>query len=282
MQSTIPTGRGRFNATRFLPAIVSAALIVALIAAGMFLAAPAKADEPELAPTVPVRVSVIGDSITSWNPPYAGDPRQSWTATATSDTMPLVGGWAEPGAPIALMEKHLTYTPSDVFVMMAGTNDLQIQTPVKVTKKITVKVKKTIKVKRHGHWVKKKVTRKVKKTVTTTVLKTVKQATPVAARLAALDRMAEEMHAPHTVVLAVPPFGYDWAQGAQWNAQLKAYAEDRGFEFVDPWVDLRDGNSWKPGAHRGDKVHPSPASAAIAGEVIRDAIAAIVAETPVR
>jgi len=266
--------------------------LAALIATGLILtgcAEPASATPPPATPTTtesaapetpeapaPIRIAVIGDSITSWNPPYLGDPGQSWVTTATSDAMPLVGGWALPGAPIADMEANLTYAPADVFVIMAGTNDLQIKLPTKVTKKVTVKVKKTIKVKRHGKWVKKKVTRKVKKNVTTTVMKTVKQGTPVAARLAALDRMAAKMHAEHTVILATPPFGYDWALGAQWNAQLKAYAADRGFEFVDPWVNLRTGNSWTPGTVRPDKVHPTPASAAIAGAVIRDAITGIV------
>jgi lysophospholipase L1-like esterase len=73
----------------------------------------------------PIRLAVIGDSITSWAPPYAGERAQSWVFSATSNAVPLVGGWARPGATIADMRAALGPVDDvDVLVVMAGTNDV--------------------------------------------------------------------------------------------------------------------------------------------------------------
>jgi hypothetical protein len=199
---------------------------------------PTPADQPVSAPIVadrisgdafelqPLDVAVFGDSITSWSPPYAGDPAQSWVTAATSNEMPLVCGWARPGATLGQMASAAV--PCDAFflVIMGGTNDL------------------------YG-------------------------GVPSADRLAAIDLIAATVESREVVLMAVAPYGFDWAAGAVWNAELAQHASQRGWRFLDPWKDLRTADdAWVPGADRGDGIHPSPVTAAAAGAVIREALEA--------
>lgn len=79
----------------------------------------------------PLRLAVVGDSITAWSPAYHGDIAQSWVTTASTDTLPLVGGWARPGATLGEMEAAVTRADdADVLVIMGGTNDLYKGVPV--------------------------------------------------------------------------------------------------------------------------------------------------------
>lgn len=78
----------------------------------------------------PLRLAVVGDSITAWSPPFGGDPAQSWVYSATSNDMPLVGGWAIPGAKLAEMAAGVRYLDTDALVIMGGTNDLYYGTPI--------------------------------------------------------------------------------------------------------------------------------------------------------
>lgn len=112
-----------------LATLLALAVVLTGCATPRAVATPDVEPAPEIVEPAPgpVRVAIIGDSITSWDPPYAGDPAQSWVFTATSNEMPLVGGWALPGASIGDMADHLEPVDADVFLIMAGTNDLPIK-----------------------------------------------------------------------------------------------------------------------------------------------------------
>lgn len=216
---------------------LAVAVIGLIVAASMLVATPAQAVP---CPQPPLRLAVVGDSITSWNPPFKGVKGQSWVFTATSNRIPLVGGWAYPGATTARMEANLTAADTDVFLMLVGTNDLALPS-----------------IGREG--------------------------TPVADLFAAMDRMAAKMGARVTVVAAVPPWGHGYEISNLWNVQLREYAAARWFRFIDPWAGVRDANgAWLPGADRGDRVHPSPATATLAGQVIKRALLTVpvTASTP--
>lgn len=206
---------------------IAAAVAALIVAASLLVTTPAQANT---CPPPPVRIAVVGDSITSWDPPFKGIKGQSWVFTATSYRIQLVGGWAYPGATIARMESNLTHADADVFLMLVGTNDLELPS-----------------IGRAG--------------------------TPVMDRFATMDRMVATMGAKTTMVVAVPPWGHGYEFSNLWNMQLRDYAAARNFRFIDPWVGVRDATgAWLPGADRGDRVHPSPTSAAIAGGLIKRAL----------
>lgn len=70
-------------------------------------------------------VAVVGDSITSWDPPYSGTADQSWVTTAVASGMMLNGGWAYPGATLGEMSASVQPSTGTCFlVVMGGTNDI--------------------------------------------------------------------------------------------------------------------------------------------------------------
>jgi lysophospholipase L1-like esterase len=76
-------------------------------------------------------VAVVGDSITSWNPPYALNPRQTWVTTAVENGMIVQGGWARPGARLDQMLANVSPSPDVCYlVVMGGTNDIVAGIPV--------------------------------------------------------------------------------------------------------------------------------------------------------
>ncbi len=90
---------------------------------------PPRNFHPVLAPKS-TDVAVVGDSITSWEPAYAGDPAQSWTLTAMQDPLHLAGGWAYPGAQLEAMAAAVTPADVDVLIVMGGTNDMIAGIPI--------------------------------------------------------------------------------------------------------------------------------------------------------
>lgn len=78
-----------------------------------------------VAPEGPLRIAVVGDSITSWAPAFALDSSRTWVTTANNDGVTLVGGWALPGAATAAMVEGVQPVPdAEVLVIMAGVNDI--------------------------------------------------------------------------------------------------------------------------------------------------------------
>jgi hypothetical protein len=70
-------------------------------------------------------VAIVGDSITSWEPPYRLDPAQTWVTTAVADGLNHRGGWARPGARLDQMLANVSPAPDACYlVIMGGTNDI--------------------------------------------------------------------------------------------------------------------------------------------------------------
>ena len=88
--------------------------------------APSAAPTATAAPTPsqtsagPVTFGVVGDSITAWT----GQEEGSWTSYVDSDVLFTEQGWAQNGAPLALMKANTPRMSTDVLVVLAGTNDL--------------------------------------------------------------------------------------------------------------------------------------------------------------
>lgn len=177
--------------------------------------------------TAPIYQAIYGDSITSFNPPYAGDINRSWAIWASSNAYPASYGWAYPGANLAQMAAHATNSPAKVVTIMGGTNDLAINAPG-----------------------------------------VVKAGTPKAQMLASIDQIVAIEQPEEVVILAVPPFGWNYYESTTWNAELAAHAAAKGYNFFDPWTGYRDANgAWWPGLSN-DAVHPNPAYVSIAGKAI--------------
>lgn len=119
----------------------TATAIVLMVALGGVTADVAPAPEPVIhftAPTpAPVEractpgAAVVGDSITSWDPPYARNPAQSWVTTAAA-SVSIVGGWAYPGANLGQMLENVTPVPGACYlIVMGGTNDIVQYVPIR-------------------------------------------------------------------------------------------------------------------------------------------------------
>lgn len=96
------------------------------------------------------------------------------------------------------------------------------------------------------------------------------QGTPIADRLTSIDAIAATIGAHRVVLSSVAPYNPDPGAAVEWNTALEVHAAARGWDFIDPWMNVRTLEAtYMPGADYGDGVHPSPASAAIIGASIR-------------
>lgn len=84
-----------------------------------------------------------------------------------------------------------------------------------------------------------------------------------------LSRIVETMDARHTVVSAIPPFDRFAAEARDYNLTLSALAASRGWDFIDPWVEQRDGDHWATGRSI-DGGHPVEDGYRLLGLAIRD------------
>ncbi|MCH4250012.1 MAG: SGNH/GDSL hydrolase family protein [Microbacteriaceae bacterium] len=91
------------------------------------------------------------------------------------------------------------------------------------------------------------------------------------------QRISEKCPAPHTLIAAVPPYELFPEAGVRLNGQLRELAEQRGWDFTDPWRQLRA--SGDPGAwlreFRADGVHPRPDGYRVLARALRGAILSI-------
>lgn len=93
--------------------------------------------------------------------------------------------------------------------------------------------------------------------------------TPISERLLAIDLIAATVNARNVILSAVAPYNPDPAAATQWNSSLAAYADLRGWGFIDPWQEVRTAEgTWVVGADFGDGVHPNPTTAAQVGTLI--------------
>jgi acyl-CoA thioesterase-1 len=125
------------NTTMGISALAAAALAATLLTGAVTPVADVpRAAASRIAPDrelgekiVPVTLSIVGDSITAWNPPYKKDPAQSWVTSLGGD-MVRIGGWAEPGAKLDEMLANVTRSDASIALIMGGTNDVFYGTPI--------------------------------------------------------------------------------------------------------------------------------------------------------
>lgn len=81
---------------------------------------------------------------------------------------------------------------------------------------------------------------------------------PFEQQTADIDKIAATIRAPRVLILALPPFDLlpDPTVVSVRNQELEGLAEARGWEFLDPWVEFREGDLWIPAA-TSDGVHPT-------------------------
>lgn len=138
-------------------------------------------------------------------------------------------GWAAGGTKLAEQAAGIGATRADVLVVMGGTNDMG-----------------------SPRW-----------------------ATPLGERLASLDLIVVKSGAPRVLILACAPRSREGALAGdpawvnEWNAAAAALAAERGWDFIDPWSDVRspDG-AWIDPAYTFDGVHPTLAASELAASQV--------------
>jgi lysophospholipase L1-like esterase len=98
--------------------------------------------------------------------------------------------------------------------------------------------------------------------------------TPMEDRLAGIDQIVTKSGAKRVILDAVPPRNSTGALGGNpvwatdWNAQLKALAAARGWDFFDPWSFLRAADGQYVAGTTVEGVHPTAASQLAAAAAI--------------
>ncbi|MCU1528524.1 MAG: hypothetical protein JWP75_2287 [Frondihabitans sp.] len=81
-------------------------------------------------PQNPVRVAIVGDSLTAGGArtiPAMGLDQNTWMTYAQGDGIAWVGGWAKGGTTVQVMAQNVRpIAHVDVLVLMAGTNDVRL------------------------------------------------------------------------------------------------------------------------------------------------------------
>jgi lysophospholipase L1-like esterase len=98
--------------------------------------------------------------------------------------------------------------------------------------------------------------------------------TDIASVLGSVDDIVTASGVDSVVLSAIPPFEDYAALVGIHNDALSALASERGWVWIDPWVDLRDGDGWVDGS-TSDGVHPTADAAKVAGTAIAAAIRAL-------
>jgi len=91
-------------------------------------------------------------------------------------------------------------------------------------------------------------------------------------RLLIVGRLAEQSGASRILVSAVPPSDAATAQAIEWNAALSGYATAMGWQFVDPWTEVRADDGRYLAGCSADGIHPTPDAARITGTAMRAAL----------
>jgi hypothetical protein len=93
--------------------------------------------------------------------------------------------------------------------------------------------------------------------------------------LADIDAMVDTAGARTVLLAAIPPDDGYAVEAAEFNVALERHAADRGWGFLDPWVDYRADGKWVAG-FSGDGIHPTADAAQVAGGLIAAAIRELV------
>lgn len=109
-----------------LGVVAVAALTLALVGCATAPESPQRAvvtiEKVAPAPTKPVTITPVGDSLTAWID-YDGNHADTWVSHLPA-TVTHQGGYAAGGAPTVVMRDNVTPTGADVAVILAGTNDV--------------------------------------------------------------------------------------------------------------------------------------------------------------
>ncbi|TCU85924.1 GDSL-like lipase/acylhydrolase family protein [Curtobacterium sp. PhB191] len=113
--------------------VVRALLVVVIVIAAFAVSARAL-DGPQpqavgTAVSAPVRLAVVGDSLSAGASRYLGNGLDdgTWITSAVGDDIEFVGGWARSGATPDQMARHVQPVPDvDVLVILAGTNAVRL------------------------------------------------------------------------------------------------------------------------------------------------------------
>lgn len=90
-------------------------------------AVPSSVSRPAGLPGAPLRVVVVGDSVTAADSGSVAEGRfgpGSWAYTADQDGVDVIGGWAVKGATTEAMAGGVGPANADTLVIMGGTNDV--------------------------------------------------------------------------------------------------------------------------------------------------------------
>ncbi|MGL5405989.1 MAG: SGNH/GDSL hydrolase family protein [Propionibacteriaceae bacterium] len=83
-----------------------------------------------------------------------------------------------------------------------------------------------------------------------------------------LDLIVKEVGSPQVLIVGATPTDYDPETAKRLNWQLREYADDRGYDYVDGGRDVRNTNGdWLPGMS-DDGVHPTAAAARVIAKTI--------------
>jgi hypothetical protein len=104
-------------------------------------------------------------------------------------------------------------------------------------------------------------------------------AVPPAQILDNVQRMVDKADVRGVVLCAVPPSAGAPDQAAALNTALAGLAREKGWTWVDPWAESRDGTQWRSGASP-DGIHGTLPSYAQAAARIDEAIGRALEGTP--
>lgn len=96
---------------------------------------------------------------------------------------------------------------------------------------------------------------------------------PFETTAANLESIVQKSGIDTVIVSSIPPRDADPSMPDEFNPQLKALAEQNGWQYTDAAASLRDGDHYKDG-YTADGIHPTPQGAQALGRALHVAVTA--------